>query len=113
MTITSYTSSAPVGIWSGSSFDDLELIAPSEATDEVTGPLGSPVTNSRGDVAFVSAFQQRAWIYRDGQLHLLALGGQAAPGTTPTRTFLRFEGIVLNGGKTVLSGQRHPLRVNL
>lgn len=90
--ITSGSSSAPQGIWSGRSLDDLELIALSTGIKAVT-------INSHGDVAFASGYSAR--IYRDGQLSPIAVSGQTPPGTTPAGPLHRIDHVVLNDdGKT-------------
>ena len=90
--ITSGSSSAPQGIWSGRSLDDIELISLSTGIEAVT-------INNRGDVAFASGSSAR--IYRDGQLSPIAVSSQTPPGTTPAGPLHRIDHIALNdSGKT-------------
>lgn len=97
MTVTSY-SGQPLGIWTGTSIDDIELIV----ADGQIGRPGSLFINSLGDVTFSSG--GAAWLYRDGQLRVLARNGEMAPGTTPALLFDLFGGVLLNdSGKTIIN----------
>jgi hypothetical protein len=106
MTVTQSSSGDPQGLWVGSNLDDLALIAASTdvAPDGFTfGSFGAPHVNDRGDAAFFAG--NRTWLYRAGEVQLLARSGQTAPGTTPPQTFLNVRPAGLSAaGKLALAG---------